>query len=105
MIRHLGLLVLAGGLLIASGPAYSADAEAGRALARTWCAHCHVVEEDQEQASDVAPPFAQTANDPSKSALGIAAWLADPHPPMPNLSLTQHQIDDLVAYIETLKTD
>ena len=105
MSQHLGLLVLAGGLLIASGPAYSGDAEAGHALARTWCAHCHVVEVDQKQASDVAPPFAQIANDPSKSALGIAAWLADPHPPMPNMSLTQDEIDDLVDYIGTLKTD
>jgi len=105
MSRHLGHLMLAGGLLMASGPAYSGDAKAGRVLARTWCAQCHVVAADQKQASDIAPPFAQIANDPSKSALGIAVWLADPHPPMPNLSLSQDQIDDLVAYIQTLKTD
>jgi len=105
MSRQLGLLVLAGGLLIASGPAFSGDAEVGHVLARTWCAHCHIVEANQVQASDVAPPFAQIANDPSKWPLSIAAWLADPHPPMPNLSLTQSEIDDLVAYIETLKTD
>ncbi len=105
MIRYLGLLMLAGGLLMASGPAYSADAEAGRALARIWCAYCHIAEEGQEQASDIAPPLAQIANDPSKSPSSIAAWLADPHPPMPNLNLSQREIDDLVAYIETLKTD
>lgn len=103
--RHLGQLAIAGGLLIASAPAYAGDAGAGRVLARAWCAQCHVVEADQAEASDVAPPFAQVANDPAKSKLGIAAWLAAPHPPMPNLNLSQVQIDDLVAYIETLKTD
>lgn len=103
--HHLGLLVLAGGLLIASAPAAAEDAEAGRALARSWCAHCHVVEERQAQASDIAPPFAQIANDPKKTKLGLEAWLADPHPPMPNLNLSQAQIDDLIAYIETLKTN
>ncbi|MHA1600228.1 MAG: c-type cytochrome, partial [Alphaproteobacteria bacterium] len=84
MNRHLGLLVLAIGLPIASGPAYSGDAETGHVLAQTWCSHCHIVEADQKQAIDAAPPFAQIANDPSKSASGIAVWLADPHPPMPN---------------------
>lgn len=105
MSRQFALLVLAGGLLIASAPAYAADAEAGRLLARTWCAHCHVVEADQKQASDAAPPFDQIANDPLRTASGIAVWLTAPHPPMPNLGLTQDQIDDLVAYIETLKMD
>ncbi len=105
MSRQLGCLVMAGALMMASAPAYSGDAEAGLALARSWCAQCHVVEASQDRASDVAPPFAQIANDPTKSARGIAVWLADPHPPMPNLNLTQQEIDDLVAYIATLKTD
>ena len=103
--RRVGLLVLAGGLLIASAPASSGDAESGRVLARAWCSQCHVVEADQAQASDVAPPFAQVANDLAKTNLGLKAWLADPHPPMPNLNLSQVQIDDLIAYIETLKTN
>lgn len=103
--RRLGLLVLAGGLLVASAPASSGDADSGRVLARSWCAYCHIVEEGQAQASDIAPPFAQIANDPKKTKLGLEAWLADPHPPMPNLNLSQDQIDDLIAYIETLKTN
>ena len=100
-----GLIMLAGALLMVSGPAYSGDVKAGRALARIWCSACHVVEADQEQATDVGPPFGQIANDPSKSTLGLATWLADPHPPMPKLSLTQDQIRDLVEYIKTMKTE
>ena len=105
MNRHLRSLVLAGSLLMVAAPAYSGDPEAGRVLARTWCAHCHVVEAGQKQASDTAPPFVQIANDPAKTTSGIAVWLTDPHPPMPNLGLTRDQIDDLTAYIESLKTD
>jgi mono/diheme cytochrome c family protein len=87
------------------GSAYSGHAERGGILARTWCAHCHIVEENQEQASDSAPAFAEVANNPSKSTLSITVWLNDPHPPMPNLSLSQDEIDDLVTYIKSLKTD
>jgi mono/diheme cytochrome c family protein len=105
MNRLLGLFALAGGLLVGAGTGYAGDADVGRALARTWCAQCHVVEAAQKLASDVAPPFAQIANDPTKSTSDIAVWLADPHPPMPNLSLTHVEIDHLVAYIESLKTD
>lgn len=105
MNRHMRLIVLAVSLSTASGSAYAGDSEAGRTLARTWCSHCHVTGADQERASDAAPPFAQIANDPLTSASGISAWLADPHPPMPNLNLTKREIDDLVAYIESLKSD
>jgi mono/diheme cytochrome c family protein len=105
MYRHLKAIMLASGLLMVSGPASSGDAVAGRALALNWCAQCHLVAADQERTSDIGPPFAQIANDPAKSDLRITAWLIDPHPPMPKLSLTQKQIGNLVAYIKTLKSD
>jgi hypothetical protein len=95
--------VIAGGMLMASGPAASGDADAGRALARVWCTEYHLVEENQKQARDIEPLFAQIAGDSAKSSLSIAAWLADPHPP--KLSLSQKQISDLVAHLRSLKTD
>ncbi len=93
------------GLLTASAPAYSADVKRGEALARTWCAHCHIVAADQEQVSDSAPAFAEIANKPGRTKLGVTVWLNDPHPPMPNLNLSQDEIEDLSAYIRTLKKD
>ena len=95
--------IIVGSLLGASAPAYSGDADAGRTLARKWCASCHFVEADPNWASDSAPAFSQIANDPMKSRLSITAWLIDPHPPMPKLSLSKGEIDNLVAYIETMK--
>jgi len=35
----------------------------------------------------------------------VSAWLAEPHPPMPNLNLSKDKIGHLIAYIETLKTN
>jgi mono/diheme cytochrome c family protein len=32
----------------------------------------------------------------------VRAWLADPHPPMPNFNLSRQQIDDIVAYLDSL---
>jgi hypothetical protein len=95
--------VIAGGMQISSGPTASGDADAGRALARVWCTKYHLVEGKQKQARDVGQPFAQFANDPAKSSLSIAAWLADLHPP--KLSLSQKQNGGLVAHCRGLKTD
>jgi hypothetical protein len=95
--------VIAGGMLMASGPAASGDADAGRALARVWCTEYHLVEENQKQARDIEPPFTQIAGDSAKSSLSIAAWLADLHPPKPSLS--QKQNGGLVAHCRGLKTE
>lgn len=100
-----GLIVLAGSLLAAPAPALSGDAEAGRDLARRWCASCHFVEADQNRTSDGAPAFAQIANDPAKTNLDVVAWLTDPHPPMPKLSLSKREIKNLAAYIESMRTN
>ena len=89
-------------LLVTAGDLWAADADAGRRLARQWCVECHVVEPTQESASDAAPPFESIALDPSKTPEGLRTWLADPHPPMPNLQLSTGEIDDILAYIQTL---
>lgn len=86
------------------GAAYTQDrAEQGHEIARTWCAGCHVVEPGEESGSDAAPPLPVVAQDPSLSPDRLRTWLADPHPPMPNLSLTREEIEALVAYIGSLR--
>jgi mono/diheme cytochrome c family protein len=37
-----------------------------------------------------------------RSADEIRGWLADPHPPMPNLELSRREIEDIVAYLQSL---
>ena len=78
------------------------DPENGRAIARQWCAGCHVVEAGQP-GGDAAPTFPAIANDPNRYPKALRAWLSNPHPPMPNLQLSRSEIDDVVAYLETLR--
>ncbi|MGX1100630.1 c-type cytochrome [Amorphus sp. MBR-141] len=102
-LRYLSILALVAGQVV---PAFAAgDADEGHALARQWCSACHIVDEEQTTGSADVPPFAAIARSESLTADGLAAFLANPHPVMPNLSLSRAEIADIVAYIEALKRD
>lgn len=93
--------ILGIGLVAFMPAARAADAEAGQRLVRQWCTSCHVAE--GRTGTDMAPPLSAVVNERQRKEGYLRAWLADPHPPMPNLSLTKQEIDDIVAYLETLK--
>ena len=77
------------------------DATAGKRLAQRWCATCHQVE-PSAPAKDTAPPFASLGVQRGKDPGWIRAWLINPHPPMQGINLSRQQIDDIVAYLQTL---
>ncbi len=81
--------------------AFAADATKGEIIARRWCASCHLVATDQTVANPDAPSFAAIAG--RKEPANLAAFLTDPHPKMPDMSLTRGEIADIVAYIGTLR--
>jgi mono/diheme cytochrome c family protein len=83
--------------------ASAADRDHGRQLARRWCSGCHVVAPNQRQTTTEAPPFATIAGRPNFDEKRVAAFLLDPHPKMPNMSLTTIEAGDLAAYIGSLK--
>jgi mono/diheme cytochrome c family protein len=95
------IIALAVGLWSASAAA-AGDAKSGQALARQWCSSCHLVESGSS-GGDQAPPFESIANDPVRTPARLRSWLASPHPPMPDLKLSRTQIDDVMAYLESLK--
>jgi cytochrome c len=77
------------------------DPEQGRVLTRTWCTSCHVV--DQEGlGADAGPALPALLGDGQRTADEIRGWLAAPHPPMPDFDLTRQEIEDIVAYLESL---
>ena len=90
---------------VAGPPVYAGDSASGLYLARQWCVECHVVEAGQASASDAGPPFAEVAKNPAKTERGLRAWLSDPHPPMPQLNLSKTEIENLLAYIQSLASD
>ena len=90
--------------LVVLRDAAGADPAAGRRMAAEWCANCHYIG-DGAVAGDAAPAFAEIANRPDATPEGWRLWLQDPHPPMPNLALSRMEIDNLIAYIGSLKTE
>src|ERR1700688_1931938 len=78
------------------------DAENGKNLAPRWGGACHVGSAAQRQASVAALTFASIARQPGFNADKLAFFLLDPHPKMPNMSLTRREASDLAGYIATL---
>ena len=78
------------------------DASSGAEIASKWCSQCHLVDADQPSALADAPTFKFIAEKYQEEIDALAAFLADPHPPMPNLSLTRREIQDLLAYVGSL---
>jgi mono/diheme cytochrome c family protein len=87
--------------IFASAPAAAGDARHGATIAQRWCAECHVVSSEQASAFSDAPSFGDIARrHPDRKV--IANFLANPHPPMPDMHLSRGEIDDIVTYIRSL---
>jgi cytochrome c len=102
---HAETAALLAAALMCASPTASAqsvgDREAGWNLARQWCVDCHVIDYAGHGA-DTAPAFPAIARERRGDQRWLRAWLAKPHPPMPNLNLSRGEIDDVIAYLESL---
>ena len=78
------------------------DAARGKTLAEHWCSDCHLLK-GENRAVEGIPAFAAIARDPTKTPEYLRLFLTKPHKPMPPLELDRRQIDDIVAYIESLR--
>jgi mono/diheme cytochrome c family protein len=98
---NLGLLAV---LLTSSIPALAApagDVAAGRQLVLRSCSSCHDTG-TTATATDGAPPLSFIAKDNKQRPAWIRGWLMDPHPPMPGIMLSRKQVDDIIAYLNSL---
>ena len=96
---------LLAGLAFLGTPAMAQDRANGEVIAKTWCAGCHVVEGSTPQfgRTDAIPSFEAVAQMPSTTATSLRVFLSTPHARMPDYSLTQREINDVSAYILSLK--
>jgi mono/diheme cytochrome c family protein len=101
MLRIGSLAIVALVLGLASSFAFAADTAAGKALALSWCAACHLVAAEQDRVPTVAPPFATIANKPDFNTEQLARSIQFPHPQMPGRELAREQAADIAAYIAT----
>ena len=92
--------------------AFSADvmnrpsAVEGHALARKLCMGCHIVDDSDDAVAQVGPPsFASIANKSGQTADRIKGAMIQPHPPMPAMQLSNQEMLDIIAYLESLRTN
>ena len=95
---HLPIVLAAA--LATTGAHAAGDAGRGKTVAETWCLPCHA-SGSRGPSSDVAPPFGWLVENRTPTA--ITGFLANPHGQMPNIQLSRGQIEDIVAYIESMK--
>jgi tetratricopeptide (TPR) repeat protein len=80
------------------------DARKGLDYAREVCAACHnVLPNDAASPNSKAPPFKRIANTPAMSITALTVWSRTMHATMPNLIIQPNDMDDLIAYILSLK--
>ena len=103
-MRNLSILaLLMAAVAVDSAPSIAADVNHGREVARRWCVSCHLVDANQPQTMTEAPPFATIAQKPDFEVNRLTAFLLEPYPRMPNMSLTRAEAADTAAYIGSLR--
>ncbi len=95
-------------LLLLPGAAVAQDlgnAKLGKEFAERVCADCHDVEAGGEiSLNPDAPSFQSVADTPGMSVRALAVWMQTSHPTMPNLILKPDDMDNVIAYIMSLRT-
>jgi mono/diheme cytochrome c family protein len=80
------------------------DVAAGRQLSETWCSSCHLVGPSASSGIvNGAPTFPAIARMKSTTVLSLRAFLQTPHARMPDLHLTRDEVDNIAAYILSLR--
>lgn len=110
MHRSLGVIVFVAFAALAFDAASTeelpGDPALGRALALRECQQCHQVQAGEREGVLPEPPaFQNLADDPAMTALALRVFLHSPHANMPNLILSDADVDDVIAYIHSLKSE
>ena len=79
------------------------DPAAGAAYAKQYCSKCHAIGDTQISPEPKAPRFKDIANTPGMTPVVLDVWLRTPHVYMPNIVVEADQIDNVIAYILSLK--
>jgi mono/diheme cytochrome c family protein len=81
------------------------NAALGKEYAERVCVECHDVAAGGEISPNPdAPSFQSVADTTGMSARALAVWLQSSHPTMPNLIIKPDDMDNVIAYIMSLRT-
>jgi mono/diheme cytochrome c family protein len=80
------------------------EASRGLVYAEQNCASCHAIQASETMSPNMdATDFVTIANTPGMTSIALSAWMQSAHPTMPQLLVGQDQVDDLWAYMLTLR--
>jgi mono/diheme cytochrome c family protein len=94
------VLLLAGAVPGAAAAADDmGDPVNGRKIAMAWCSNCHVLAGSKQATATGAPSFSAIAANRAITPLSLRAFLQTPHNRMPDLHLSNTEMDDIISYI------
>jgi len=80
------------------------DAPKGLTYAQRVCSGCHnILRTEADSPNKDAPPFKTIANTPGMSITALTVWSRTPHAKMPNLIIDPADMDNVIAYILSLR--
>ncbi len=101
-------LAIYGQLNVASnvGAAGLGDMDAGLTYAQQRCQECHdITARNPMNTATGAPAFYVIANTPGISRTSLSSWLLSSHPEMPGLMIAPADLDNVIAFILSLKDE
>src|SRR4051812_45052237 len=75
------------------------DPMMGRKIAAAWCSNCHAFPGGTVATATGAPSFPAIAANRARTPLALRAFLQTTHDRMPDLHLSNNEMDDLIAFI------
>ena len=82
---------------------HAGDPAAGAGYAKQYCSKCHAIDRTETSPELKAPPFRDVANTKGMTATALTVWLTTSHPRMPNIVIEPNDMDNVVAFILSLK--
>jgi cytochrome c len=105
MMRQLALLCLVLACVSSAAMAQSGRVQRGFTFAQTNCSQCHAIGRVGESRIPEAPPFRtlHTRYPVEDLAEAFAEGITTGHPSMPQFQLDPAQINDLIAYLNSIQ--
>jgi mono/diheme cytochrome c family protein len=107
MMRFKQMMAIASVLLLPAAAAAQdlGNAGLGKEYAERVCVECHDVEAGGEISPNPdAPSFQSVADTQGMSPRALTVWMQTSHPTMPDLILKPDDMDNVIAYIMSLRT-
>jgi len=98
-----GIALAASAVVPVEAQSTRGDAEAGRLYAVNMCTGCHSVVPETDGVGLFAPDFTRIARSPTTTPASLRAFLRSDHDLMPNFNLKRDEIENIVAYIASLR--